>query len=46
MGWEKPKPDKIIGKLHEAEIMLAQGETVPDARRRLGARCTLLSSWA
>ncbi len=30
------KPEEIIGKLREAEIVLAQGGTVPDACRRLG----------
>ena len=30
------KPDEIIGKLREAEIMLAQGGTVADACRRTG----------
>jgi len=32
----KHKPEEIIGKLREAEIMLARGGTVPDACRRLG----------
>jgi putative transposase len=33
---KKHKPEEIIGKLREAEIVLAQGGTVPDAFRRLG----------
>lgn len=32
----KHKPEEIIGKLREAEIVLAQGGTVLDACRRLG----------
>ena len=32
----KHKPEEIIGKLREAEIVLAQGETVADACRRIG----------
>ena len=32
----KPKPEEIIGKLREAEIVLAQGGTVADACRRIG----------
>ena len=30
------KPEKIIGKLREAEIILAQGGPVADACRRIG----------
>ncbi len=30
------KPEDIIGKLREAEIMLAQGSTVADVCRRIG----------
>ncbi len=30
------KPEDIIGKLREAEIMLAQGSTVADICRRIG----------
>lgn len=33
---KKHNPEEIIGKLREAEIVLAQGGTVPDACRRLG----------
>ena len=32
----KHKPEDIIGKLCEAEIVLAQGGTVADACRRIG----------
>lgn len=32
----KHKPEEIIGKLREAEIVLAQGVTVADACRRIG----------
>ena len=32
----KHKPEDIIGKLREAEILLAQGGTVADACRRIG----------
>lgn len=32
----KHKPEDIIGKLREAEIVLAQGGTVVDACRRIG----------
>ena len=32
----KHKPEEIIGKLREAEIVLAQGGTVVDACRRIG----------
>ncbi len=31
----KHKPEDIIGKLREAEIVLAQGGTVADACRRI-----------
>ena len=33
---KKREPEEIIGKLREAEIMLAQGGTVADACRRIG----------
>ena len=32
----KHKPEEVIGKLREAEIVLAQGGTVLDACRRIG----------
>lgn len=32
----KHKPEEIIGKLREAEIVLAQGGAVSDACRRIG----------
>lgn len=33
---KKHQPEDIIGKLREAEIVLAQGGTVADACRRIG----------
>lgn len=33
---KKHQPEEIIGKLREAEILLAQGSTVADACRRIG----------
>lgn len=33
---KKHKPEEIIGKLREVEIVLAQGGTVSDACRRIG----------
>jgi len=33
---KRHKPEEIIGKLREAEIVLAQGGTVSDACRRIG----------
>ena len=36
MTSKKHKPEEIIGKLREAEIVLAQGGTVADACRRIG----------
>ena len=33
---KKHKPEEIIGKLREAEIVLAQGGTVADACRQIG----------
>ena len=33
---KRHKPEEIIGKLREAEIVLAQGGTVADACRRIG----------
>lgn len=32
----KHQPEKIVGKLREAEIVLAQGGTIADACRRIG----------
>jgi putative transposase len=34
---KKHQPEEIIGKLREAGIVLAQGGTVADACRRVGA---------
>ncbi len=36
MAGRKHKPEEIIGKLRDAEIVLAQGATVADACHRLG----------
>ena len=36
MAGRKHKPQEIIGKLRAAEIVLAQGGTVPDACRSIG----------
>ncbi len=36
MPSKKHKPEEIIGKLREAEIVLAQGGTTADACRRIG----------
>ena len=36
MPFKKHTPEEIIGKLREAEIVLAQGGTVADACRRIG----------
>ena len=36
MAGRRHKPEEIIGRLREAEIVLAQGGTVPDACRRIG----------
>ena len=36
MGIRKHTPEQIIAKLREAEVLLAQGETVPKVSRRLG----------
>lgn len=33
---KKHQPEEIIGKLREAEIVLAQGSAVADACRRIG----------
>jgi len=34
------KPEEIIGKLRDAEVVLAQGGTAADACRRIGAHRT------
>ena len=36
MGRKMYKPEEIIGKLREAEILLGQGHTVGEASRKLG----------
>ena len=38
MPFKKHTPEEIIGKLREAEIVLAQGGTTADACRRLSIR--------
>ena len=38
MAGREHKPQEIIGKLREAEIVLAQGGAVPDACRSIGVR--------
>ncbi len=35
MPFKKHKPEEIIGKLREAEILLAQGASTPEACRRI-----------
>lgn len=39
------KPEEIIGKLREAEIVLAQGGTVEDACRRIGVTVQTYYRW-
>ena len=36
MPFKKPKPEEIIGKLREVEIVLAQGASTAEACRRIG----------
>lgn len=38
MPSKKHKPEEVIGKLREAEIVLAQGGTTPEACRRIGIK--------
>ena len=35
MGRKRHSPEQIIGKLREAEVLLAQGLTVPEVSRQL-----------
>jgi transposase-like protein len=42
---KKHKPEEIIGKLREAEIVLAQGGTVADASRRIGVTVQSYYRW-
>lgn len=42
---KKHKPEEIIGKLREAEIVLAQGGTVADASRRIGVTLQSYYRW-
>lgn len=39
------KPEEIIGKLREAEIVLAQGVAVEDACRRIGVTVQTYYRW-
>jgi putative transposase len=39
---KKHQPEEIIGKLREAEVVLAQGGTVAGACRRIGHGAELL----
>jgi transposase-like protein len=41
----KHRPEEIIGKLREAEIVLAQGGVVADACRRIGVTEQTYSRW-
>lgn len=36
MGKTRHSPEQIIGKLREAEVLLAKGDTVPQVSKRLG----------
>ena len=43
MPSKKHKPEEIIGKLREAEIVLAQGASAAEVCRRIGQRADVLS---
>ena len=45
MGRKKHTPEQIIGKLREAEVLLAQGQTVPQVSRRLGVTEQTFYRW-
>jgi len=37
------RPEQIINKVREAEVLLSQGATVGEAARKIGVRTDLLS---
>jgi hypothetical protein len=37
MGRERRGPEEVIGKLREAEVLIAKGATVPEASKAIGA---------
>lgn len=41
----KPRPEEIIGKLREVEIVLAQGGTTAEACRRIGVTEQIYHRW-
>jgi transposase-like protein len=45
LGAKKHTAEEIIGKLREAEVMLAKGHTVPDVCRKLGVTDQTYYRW-
>ena len=45
MGRKRHTPEEIIGKLREAEIVLAQGGITADACRRIGVTVQTFYRW-
>ncbi len=45
MGAKRYKPEEIISKLREAEVLLAQGVSVGEAVRRLGVTQVTYYRW-
>ena len=45
MPFKKHKPEEIIGKLREAEIVLAQGASTPEACRRIAVSEQTYYGW-
>lgn len=45
MGRKRHTPEEVTGKLREAEIVLAQGGTVPGACRRTGVTVQTYYRW-
>lgn len=45
MGAKRYKPEDIISKLREAEVLLAQGVTVGEVVRRLGVTQVTYDRW-